>query len=220
MIKTNKWLMLGMGAVLTGSLLTGCMGASPSEQAYEALENVVSKESSFKEEQKPLIELEKKENEIYSEIIALGMKDFEKIKSLSEDALEIVKNRKEKIEAERNSIEESEKAFKEAEEALNKIENEKASKEAEELKKLMAERYKSYDSLAKSYSTAIALDEELYKMFQNKDLKLEDLEAHISKINTAYDEVKELNEDFNSYTEKYNAGKKEFYQAADINTEE
>lgn len=216
----NKWLILGMSAALSGSILTGCMGPSPSEKAYEALENVVSKESSFKKEQKPLLELEQKENKIYNQIIALGMKDFEKIKSLSGDALKLVADRKERIETERKSIAESEKAFKDAEEALGEIEDGKAKKEAAEVKKLMNDRYRSYNELAESYKAAIALDEELYKMFQNKELKLEDLEAHISKINASYKEVMKLNTTFNEYTEKYNKAKKAFYQAAEIKVDQ
>ncbi|KZZ83167.1 hypothetical protein AS29_019695 [Bacillus sp. SJS] len=212
--------MFGMSAALSGSILTGCMGPSPSEQAYEALENVVSKESPFKKEQQPLLELEQKENKIYNQIIALGMKDFEKIKTLSGDALKLVADRKDRIETEQKSIAESEKAFKDAEEALGKIEDGKAEKEADELKKLMHDRYNSYNELAKSYKSAIALDEELYKMFQNKELKLEDLEAHISKINASYKEVMELNKKFNEYTEQYNTAKKAFYKAADIKVDQ
>ncbi|MBS2968801.1 YkyA family protein [Metabacillus sp. KIGAM252] len=212
--------MIGISAALSGSILTGCMGPSPSEQAYEALENVVSKESPFKKEQKPLLELEQKENKIYNEIIALGMKDFNQIKSLSGDALKLVADRKERVEAEQKAIADSEKAFKDAEEALGKIEDEKAKKEAAELKKLMHDRYNSYNELAQSYKSAIALDEELYKMFQNKDLKLEELEAHISKINASYKEVMELNKKFNDYTEQYNTAKKEFYQAAELKVEQ
>ncbi|AZB44827.1 hypothetical protein CEF21_10945 [Bacillus sp. FJAT-42376] len=196
------------------------MGPSPSEQAYDALENVVSKERPFKEEQKPLLELEQKENAIYNEIIALGMKDFDKIKSLSSDALKLVGDRKERIEKEQKSIEDSERAFKEAEDALSKIEDNKAEKEAAELKKLMNERYKVYSDLASSYKSAIALDEELYQMFQNKELKLEELEAQITKINASYKEVMKLNQSFNEYTGKYNDAKKTFYKAADLKVDQ
>ncbi|MTH52562.1 hypothetical protein GKZ89_04015 [Bacillus mangrovi] len=213
-------MLTGVSAAMAGTVLAGCMGPSPSEQAYEALENVVSKEAPFKKEQEPLLKLEQEENKLYNEIVALGMNDFDKIKKLSAEALELVEDRKARIASEEKSIQASEEAFKDAEEALGKIEEKEAAAEGEELQKLMNDRYDAYGKLAASYKVAAALDEELYQMFQKKDLKLEDLEAHIEKINASYKEVKELNTKFNEYTDQYNKAKKEFYSAADINTGE
>ncbi len=84
----------------------------------------------------------------------------------------------------------------------------------------MQNRYDSYDALYASYKEAIALDKELYQMFQKKDLKLEELEAKITEINSTYEKVLAENKKFNEYTEQYNQAKMDFYKEAEIEVEQ
>ncbi|MCS0543110.1 YkyA family protein, partial [Aeromonas veronii] len=86
-------------------LLMVCMGGpTPEEQIYETLEKVVAVEKDFEEQQNPLVELEKKEKELYDEILTLGMKEFDQIVSLSKDALAIVGDRETRINNEQKSF--------------------------------------------------------------------------------------------------------------------
>lgn len=200
--------------------LSACMSQSAEENIYNKLEKVVELESAFKDQQQPLVELEKKESELYNEIMSLGMKEFEKVVELSKEALSVVEDREAKMKAEYESIMSSKKEFNTVNEEFEKIEDEKLAKKAKELKDTMSERYKSYDQLFNNYKSSIALDKELYKMLQNDNLTIEELESQINKINESYKNVIEQNEEFNSLTEEYNKLKLQFYEQAELNIDE
>lgn len=202
--------------ILCIALLSGC-GRSAEEEIFTHLENAVGLEADFEKQQQPLVELEKKEQTIYEKIIKLGMSEFEQIKGLSQEAIEVVNERESRIEKEKESIESSKKEFLLTESKVKKLKDEKAKTNAEDLLKVMNERYDSYDKLYKNYKNAITLDRELYEMFQKEELTLEQLEMQVKKINEMYDNVVKENERFNELTDTYNKKKKEFYLAADLN---
>ena len=198
------------------SLLTGC-GKSPEEEIYNHLESAVSLEAVFEEQQQPLVELEKKEQDIYEKIIKLGMSEFDEIKALSQDAIKVVSERETRIEKEKESIDASKEEFLLTESKVDNLKDEKVRLNAEELMKVMNSRYESYDKLYTYYKDAIALDRELYEMFQKEELTLDQLENQVKKINEMYDNVVKENEKFNELTDTYNKKKKEFYIVADLN---
>lgn len=197
-------------------LLSGC-GKSVEEEIYTHLENAVSLEAAFEEQQQPLVDLEKKEQGIYEKIIKLGMSEFEQIKLLSQEAIVVVDERETRIEKEKESIDESKEEFLLTKSKVADLENQKVKADAEELIKIMNDRYVSYEQLYNYYKDAIGLDRELYKMFQKEELTLEQLEEQVKKINEMYDNVVKENEKFNTLTDTYNKKKKEFYIAADLN---
>lgn len=198
------------------ALLSGC-GMSAEEEIFSHLENAVGLEADFEKQQQPLVELEKREQTIYEKIIKLGMSEFEQIQRLSKEAIEVVNERETRIEKEKESIESSKEEFLLTESRVAKLKDEKVKNNAEDLLKVMNLRYDSYDKLYKNYKSAIALDRELYEMFQKEELTLEQLEVQVKKINEMYDNVVKENEKFNELTDTYNKKKKEFYLAADLN---
>lgn len=200
--------------------LSGCMGPSPEENIYSTLEKVVTLEDAYKEQQQPLLELEKKESDLYNEIMNLGMKEFEKVVALSKEALTLINERESKIEAEYDSIISSKEEFAAVNEEIEKIDDEKLKEKAKDLKAKMEDRYTSYENLYNTYKTSISLDKELYIMLQKEDLTLESLEAQITKVNDSYKKVMEENGKFNKLTEEYNELKIDFYKNADLNVEE
>ena len=198
-------------------LLMGCMGGpSPEEQIYETLEKVVSVERDFEKQQDPLVELEKKEKELYDEILTLGMKEFDQIVSLSNEALTIVADRESRINNEHESIKASKKEFQKIDSLISEIKEENVKEEADALGTLMNQRYDSYEELYSAYTEAIGHDKKLYEMFQNKDLTLEELEQQINLINETYEKVVSANEAFNKLTEEYNKAKVSFYKNAGL----
>ncbi|WP_453997247.1 YkyA family protein [Bacillus nitroreducens] len=206
--------------ILMSFLLMGCMGGpSPEEQMYETLEKVVSIEKDFEEQQNPLVELEKKEKALYDEILTLGMKEFEQIVSLSNEALTVVADRETRINNEQESINASKKEFQKVESIIQEINDEKVKKEANDLVTLMNQRYDSYDELYKSYKEATQHDKKLYEMFQNEELTMEELEQQINLINETYEKVVTANETFNQLTDQYNKAKISFYQNAGLKVE-
>jgi hypothetical protein len=206
-------LVLTIGAIF----LTGCMNQpTPEEKIYEVLENVVAKEKTFEEQQDPLVNLEKKEKELYDKIIALGMKEFDEITKLSDEASSIVDQRKDHMEKEQKSIQASKEEFETLLPIIEEIEDKKLQEKSKGLYEIMMERYKIHDDLYKDYTEALEYDKELYAMFKKEDLSLEQLEEQISKINGMYENILESNKQFNEKTKEYNKAKLAFYKEAGL----
>ena len=199
------------------AIFTGCTKEkTPVEKMYTVLEKVVAAEKGFEEQQNPLVTLEKKEKGIYDQIIELGMKEYNQIVKLSDEALLLADQRKEHMEKETESIKQSEKEFKKAAKIKDQFEDKTLTKLANELFEIMMERYRAHDELYADYNEALKNDKELYVMFKNKDLPLEELEAQVNKLNETYKKVYDANEKFNMLTEQYNDKKKSFYKKAGL----
>ncbi|MBT2722491.1 YkyA family protein [Bacillus sp. ISL-46] len=198
-------------------IFAGCSKEkSPVEKMYDVLEKVVSAEKEFEEQQNPLVTLEKKEKEIYDQIIKFGMKEYAQIVKLSDEAILLADDRKALMEKETNSIKESQKEFIKARDIKDKLEDRDLTKLANELYEIMMERYKAHEALYLEYNEALKNDKELYEMFKNKNLPLEDLEAQVNKLNETYKRVYNANEKFNMLTEQYNEKKMSFYKQAGL----
>lgn len=201
-------------------LLTGCFSKEETtERMYQALEKVVEAEKAFEEQQEPLVELEKQEKEIYNQIMALGMKQHDEIVKLSDEALSIIDRRRELLQKEIDSINASKTEFKQAEEIKDEIDDTEQKKKASELLKIMSNRYKVHNQLAKEYTSALDSDKELYLMLKNESVSYEKLEDHVTKLNTIYQKVYDANEEFNELTAQYNEKKLEFYEEAGLKLE-
>ncbi|PLS16833.1 hypothetical protein CVD28_15640 [Bacillus sp. M6-12] len=202
--------------LFSAAILTGCLNGSPEEQMYTILEDVVDKENGFKDQQTPLVDLEKKEADIYSQIIKLGIKDYDKIVSLSDEALQNIDKREEHIKKEHDSIAEAKKEFEKVEDIVKEIEKEDIRNKAINLNNTMNDRFDAHETLYKAYIESMKIDRELYGLFKQKDLKMEDLQKQIDKVNKAYDKVMKENDKFNKLTEEYNQEKIEFYKSAGL----
>jgi DNA repair exonuclease SbcCD ATPase subunit len=189
-------------------LIAGCSILTPKEPLLSAFEKMVEYEEEFNEQQKPLVELERKEKEIYDQIMSLGMKEFPKILKLSEEGLEIIEKREERIKKEYESIQLARKQLEVVRKEISLLPDIAIKEEAIRLAKLLENRYAAYDQLYNSYRQALKLETDLYQMFQNKHLTLEQLENQVAKINSAYDDIRKANEQFNRYTTQYNEEKK------------
>lgn len=201
--------------------LTGCFNSTtPQQEIYEVLETVVAKEEPFEKQQDPLVELEKNENELYNKIISLGMKEYDQIVKLSDEALAAAEKRKVHMEKEEESIQASKEEFKKVDPLIDKLEDGEMKKTAEQLYDTMMTRYKIHDEIHTNYIQGLKYDEELYKLFQKKDVSATELENQIKKVNESYKLVLEANEKFNEQTKKYNDQKVKFYQSAGIEIEE
>ena len=212
----KKLLLPGIAAMLMLSA-AGCdQTPGPEEQIHKILEDAVQKEKDFEQQQEPLVELEKKEKDLYGEIVSLSMKEFDKIVELSDEALENLDSRSEILEAERNSIVQSKEEFSKIGEPIKEIEEGKTKDLAEALKDTMEKRYKAHDELYNAYKSALEKDRELYELFKKEDLKMNDLEQQVKSINETYEKVMQANDAFNDATKKYNKEKKSFYSASGI----
>lgn len=198
-------------------ILSACSGESVEEKIHTHLEEAVTLEEDFKAQQSEITDLEKQEQEIYKQIIDLGMDELDKIIELSEEAITIINERKEKLDIEKESITKAEEEFQSIESLLDDLEEETVKTKAEEMFQTMINRYNSYEELYNAYTESLEYEKELYTMLQEKELEQETLNEQIAKINESYEEILSANDQFNEHTIAYNELKQEFYEAANIN---
>ncbi|MHC0038603.1 YkyA family protein [Pseudoneobacillus sp. C159] len=201
-------------------LLSGCFNqkAIP-EKIYEIMEKVVIAEKTFETQQLPLVQAEKKEKQLYDQIISLGMKESEQIAQLADVALKSVENRAALMDSETESIEQSKQQFEEVKPLIEKLNEPELQQSAVQSYDVMMERYALHTELQSAYSKALDLDKELYNLFKNQDVTMEKLESQINEINANYKKIHKINDQFNAKTEEYNQLKLIFYQKAGLNIE-
>ncbi|MFP7494227.1 YkyA family protein [Terribacillus saccharophilus] len=210
---------LGLGLLLMGSAvgLTACNNASPEEQVYNHLEETVSLESGYVDQQDSLTDLEKKEQDLYNDILQLGDDGMDEIKSKSQEAIDLISQRRDALAKEKESLDEAEAEFKEVDSIIDDLESEDAKEKARTLYDTMEARYGAYDQLHEAYSKALDEDNSLYEMFQQEDVTQDELTAQIEKINASYEDIEAANAEFNKQTEAFNEQKQQFYEAAGLN---
>jgi hypothetical protein len=198
-------------------LLPGC--GNPEKDLYHILEKTAAAEKEFESRQKPMTELEEKENGIFGEIMKLGMKEMDKVESLSDEALKNLEERHSYLKKEEEAMAASKKEFGKIHKLIPDLKDKKLQEHAKQLETLMSRRYDAHALLVSAYEEAIREDEKIYGMLKNEDLKLEDLERQIEASNKAKENVIEANRQFNEFTEKFNKEKAVFYKKAGLQTE-
>ncbi|MDP4169502.1 MAG: YkyA family protein [Bacillota bacterium] len=198
-------------------MLTGCFNQqTPAEKMYVVMEKVVTAEKGFEDQQDPLVELEMKEKVQYDQIMALGMKQYEKVVKIADEAIKNSLQRKAYMNVEQKSLKESEMEFKKTGEFIKDIDDDQLRNKAKELYKTMMTRYKTHAVLYREYMTGIAYDQELYRLFEKQNVTLDELQSEINKINSTYKKIYAANNQFNELTLKYNKEKLSFYEIAGI----
>lgn len=216
MTKNKNRYLLTLG-LLISILLTGCFGQkTPEENIYEILENVAGAEEIFERQQDPIVDLERKEKELYNAIISLGMKDYDQIVTLSDEAIENIAKRTELMKNEQNSIKASEQEFEKIVPLISKVDDPDLKKKANELAEVMNKRYDMHDELSEFYLQGLKFDKELYEMFKDKDISMEQLEKQVNRLNETYGQLMDVNEQFNQFTKSYNETKLSFYKQAGL----
>lgn len=182
------------------------------------LESTVKLEKNSSKQEKSLGDLESREQVVYNQISKLNSDEIEKIKELSNDAIEIAEERKEKIEQERKYILSAKKEFQKLTPLMEDIE-EDAKKELRKVKNIMDERYSIYEEIYNTYLKGIKQDKKLYKLLQSEDVTLEVFQKQLEENNKTYKKVEELNNSFNEKTTQFNDSKQKFNKAAGLKVE-
>jgi len=196
-------------------LIAACGKETKQEKIYNHLEGTVTLEKEFEKEQKKINELELKDQELYEEIINLGMDDFDKIVELSDEAIGYLDERLEHLQSEKESIDASKKEFLKIDNLIKELEAEE-ERQAKEMYDAMLDRYEAYDQVFEVYTTSIQLTKQLYELLQEEEIEEKQVVTLITKVNDSYLEVIASNEEFNDATVKYNRLKQEFYKTADL----
>ncbi|RDW18040.1 hypothetical protein CWR45_11625 [Oceanobacillus chungangensis] len=197
--------------------LSACSGESTQVQIHNHLEEAVNLEEVFESQQENITELETQEQEIYSQIIDLGMDEFEQIVELAKEATGIIDERADKIKLEKESIDASREEFNKIRPLIDELEDGELKQVADKMYAMMEKRYNSYDKLHEAYLQSLKQEKELYSLLQQEDLEQETLTEQINKINESYQKILDENQNFNEFTTEYNKLKKEFYTQANMN---
>lgn len=208
------YLYIVLGTII---VLSACNGPSTQEKIYDHLEEAVHLETEFEEVQDRIIALEEQEQEIFNQISDLGKEESNEIKELSQEAIESIEERSDEITLEKESINASREEFEKVKELIDKLDEEAMRDKAEEMYNVMMDRYQAYDNLHETYVQTLEQEKELYLLFQNEELKQEELTEQITLINESYEKFLEENEEFNADTIAYNNLKEEFYTVANLN---
>lgn len=212
----KRFIVILLGLII---ILSACNRASTEESISNHIEETANIENAFEAEQTDLLQLEDKEQAIYTEVISLNMKEMKKIKSLSKQATEVIDKRGEYITLEKESMDSSKKEFEKIESLSKKLENKKTEKIVTEMYEVMQSRYSIYDKLYKNYTDSLKLERKLYRLLSKEDTVQADIIKQAEKINKLYEKILQENDQFNLQTDTYNNLKKDFYKIADINVQ-
>ncbi|MGX1982586.1 putative cell-wall binding lipoprotein [Thermolongibacillus altinsuensis] len=192
-------------------VLTSCSINSPERELKSLLNEVNQLEQSFAKHQQPLIELEKKEKEIYEEIMSLGLKQFDQIQPFVKEALQVIDQRKKRMDEERKNMVRLKDEMANLQRLIDQIDDPTIKSEARNVYELWEKRYRSYEQLYQYYHQALQLESQFYHLLQEKDLTFVELEEKINEINKTYERFQKMIEQYNDYTNQYNKAKKTLY---------
>jgi len=109
-------------------------------------------------------------------------------------------------------LKKSEEEFIQIEKLMDDIKNSGEKKLVKQLYEKMMNRYTAYEEVYENYVDSIRLTKELYTIFQQEEIKDNDMYSHLAHVNESYDNVLKANEQFNKETILYNSLKEEYYQ--------
>ncbi|GGH74241.1 YkyA family protein [Pullulanibacillus pueri] len=216
MAKHSKPFLACVLALIVITLLSGCNKKSEGDQAFDFMEKAAAEEQTFNEQQQPLVDEEKKEQDLYNKIMNVDVKDDKQVSKYSDQALASIEKRQKMMEKEKKSIDSAYKLFQKAVPHINKVKEEKAQKPGKQTIENMEKRYEAFGDLYKVYTASITDDQKLFKLMTNKKLTTEDLQKQLKVVNDHYESIEKNKETFNKYTESFNKEKQSFYSALGI----
>ncbi len=209
------FLMIGFGILLA---VSGCFGkTSTEEKIFDVLEETVTLEEPFVEQQEDITSLEKREKEIFDEITSLPSDEMDEIQALAQEAIEGIEKREDYIKTEKESMDASKEEFDKVPTLVEDVEDEKVKEEAENVVEAMNNRYEKFEMLHTTYKETLELEKELYTLLESEDSEMSDVTDQLIELNEKYEQVMEANELFNETTSQYNEQKETFYKATELN---
>lgn len=196
--------------------LASCSQREAVTSIYEGLEQVAAAERAFETEQEPIMLLEKKEKVLYDTILSLGLHDTAERQELAIKAEESLEERECHLARERSGLYEAKKTFAKVLPLFDGLEEDRLKGCGALLTRAMQDRYGIYEQLYAQYERALQKDRELYDLLQSDAISFRQIQKQIEDINREYEQVLQLNQLFNSYTEQYNMKKEEFYKSAGL----
>lgn len=188
-----------------------CSEAKVHKQIYKHLENAYEAEQSFVEQQSYLVSLEERDMELYEAIISLNEDEVIRLTKLTEEAIELIDERRMYIDEEKNSIITSKKHFEQTKPLIDQMENTYEKEKLERLYDTMLERYEIYEEVYDTYVEVLSLTENLYEQLQ-QSISNTLLYETLNDVNERQEQLFKKNNRFNQLTKEYNRLKTEYYK--------
>lgn len=207
MKKGFKGLILGSTIVLSGCTF----GASAHEQLSQALSDIYEEEQGYRDAQKELASLEKKEQATFNEVMALTQEDTEKVKTFVSELNDSVEQRLALLEEEKQSMNTASEKVSAIEDVSSEVKDKKSKTSIEELENAMEDRYAAHEKVTTEYEALTEQQTLLYEMLLNEETKQEDLQKQVAEVNSQNDKVQEAIQTFNDSTIAINELKSNVY---------
>ncbi|GGE66940.1 YkyA family protein [Priestia taiwanensis] len=182
------------------------------EQVQKQLERFESVDANMYEPQQELLKLEGEEKQVYEQLVTLRLDNQAEMKSLADEANELLEQRKKLLEKEKRAVKESKEAFQQVEPLIHGMSDEGIQREWEKMKEVMTHRYTSYEELYNEYDVALKEGGELYRVFLQSPFSTVSVENQIKKIDEQYKRVAERNHSFNNWTDEYHKERDVLYE--------
>ncbi|EZP77882.1 hypothetical protein H839_04069 [Parageobacillus genomosp. 1] len=203
----QRWI----GCIVVLLLLASCSHLIDKQEVLSAFQKMTAYEKDAIEEQKKLTEFEQKQNAIYAHMMSYGFKHFTKVAQLAKEALMNIEEREKYVAREYKAMHSAKRQLNMAKRKTSGLHDEQVKQQINQFIEVAEQRYETYDKLYAEYKEMLALEKELYILLQNKDVTAERFQRQIDRINERYQNIMDINEQFNAYTKEYNREKKQLF---------
>ena len=193
--------------------LTGC--ASDEKQAtniHKTMEESAQFENNFYDNLTKLSQTRQDAQLIYLDLIKLDINSGDIIKQKINKAKTYSQKQEQLLEEAAENFEKAYLNSASIDEYIKKIKDKAQKKQVEKLMTIMNERKKLIDSFFEHYHQNLILQNSFYQQLEDGKYGLVNLNEQINEINKLSEDMGEIIQQFNQYTEQYIEAENEYYQ--------
>jgi chromosome segregation ATPase len=201
----------------TTLLLSACsMGASSSEEKLSAsLEKVYEEEQGYRDSQKQLAELEKKEQSTFNAAMELTQQQQDDVALKVEELKASLNERLTLLNEENESIGKAQDSLTSFEDLVEDTKDEAVKTSLKDLKTSIEDRYEAHEVVSNEYQKLTDLQITLYDMLEDEETEQAQLQEQVILVNKQNDIVQSAINNFNEATKKLNEMKSSVYDSLD-----
>lgn len=193
-------------------VLQACQTAEPEQEMIGLFEQIAKLEENMSDANESLIRLEERQTDLYEQMMSLGLKRFDEVSKLAKEAQAVVEQRQKYLEDEHAQTGRAKKLLSPLNRYVEQLPDEAIKARARRLIETMEQRYAQYETVYAHYQKALALEKQLYRLFLQPNVTLEELQKQVEEMNQAYSEMVAANERLNGSTAQYNEAKKQLHK--------
>jgi Putative cell-wall binding lipoprotein len=193
--------------------LTGCH--SDEKQAakiHKIMEESAEFENNFAANQTDLYETRKNAQLVYIDLISLDINDKDIIKQKIDKANTYTKKQQKLLEEAEENFQKAYKKSVTIEKNIKKIKDEDQKNQASKLITIMNERKELIDTFFEDYRENLELQNTFYRHLEDEKFSFENLDEQINDINKRSQDMGEIIQQFNQYTQQYIEVENDYYQ--------